>query len=248
MCIRALDYCPPIDITFGDYLRALVTADRDLVPHDPRNYRVAFVAAFRDRGIYPAGVRHLSPDNLVWEPPPLPFENLKSILSKLELTWGLEGDRRVAYDTASENAKKFHDWLIDPKHVSDEEFGALGFDRAIGPRSIGGVSGDLAGVEVHSVRPARRIGPDGQSRTDLVVELTQTLRTANQDPYRGGCTLLIDLEKRAVRYFVRKRLTSPDYVSTQLKYRVALSDNLRASYFDEPPGGREPFALVHSHS
>ena len=41
------------------------------------------------------------------------------------------------------------------------------------------------------MRPARRIGPDGQSRTDLVVEITQTLRDANQFPYRGGCTLLI---------------------------------------------------------
>jgi hypothetical protein len=27
ICIRALDYCPPVDIDFGDYLRALITAD-----------------------------------------------------------------------------------------------------------------------------------------------------------------------------------------------------------------------------
>src|SRR6185437_7273650 len=32
MCIRALDYCPPVDLTFGDYLRAIITADHDLVP------------------------------------------------------------------------------------------------------------------------------------------------------------------------------------------------------------------------
>ena len=32
ICIRALDYCPPTDITFGEYLRALVTADYDLKP------------------------------------------------------------------------------------------------------------------------------------------------------------------------------------------------------------------------
>jgi len=34
MCIRALDYCPPVGITFGEYLRALITADYDLVPDD----------------------------------------------------------------------------------------------------------------------------------------------------------------------------------------------------------------------
>src|SRR5262249_52308599 len=29
VCIRALDYMPPVDITFGDFLRALITADYD---------------------------------------------------------------------------------------------------------------------------------------------------------------------------------------------------------------------------
>src|SRR5205823_2802251 len=33
MCIRALDYCPPVDVTFGEYLRAVITADTELV-HD----------------------------------------------------------------------------------------------------------------------------------------------------------------------------------------------------------------------
>ena len=32
MCIRAIDYCPPVDMTFGQYLRAVITADKDLVP------------------------------------------------------------------------------------------------------------------------------------------------------------------------------------------------------------------------
>src|SRR6266852_2103668 len=41
MCIRAIDYCPPVDITYGDYMRSLITADYDLVPEDDRQYRVA---------------------------------------------------------------------------------------------------------------------------------------------------------------------------------------------------------------
>src|SRR6202140_3551967 len=66
MCIRALDYCPPVDLTFGDYLRALVTADRDMIAEDVRGYRVALIDAFRKRGIFARGVTNLSEDSLIW--------------------------------------------------------------------------------------------------------------------------------------------------------------------------------------
>ena len=79
MCIRALDYCPPVDVTFGDYLRAIITADRDLVPLDDRGYRVAFISAFRDRGIFPTNVAHLAEDSLVWETPPLSPDHQKAL-------------------------------------------------------------------------------------------------------------------------------------------------------------------------
>ena len=68
MCIRALDYCPPVDITFGDYLRAIVTADFEFDPVDDEHRRVAFVEAFRRRGIVPDNVRTLSVDGLLWRP------------------------------------------------------------------------------------------------------------------------------------------------------------------------------------
>jgi hypothetical protein len=64
MCIRALDYCPPVDLNFGDFLRAIVTADSDLVADDNRDYRLAFIDAFRKRGIYPEGIRTLSVESL----------------------------------------------------------------------------------------------------------------------------------------------------------------------------------------
>jgi hypothetical protein len=67
ICIRALDYCPPVDIDFGDYLRALITADRDVYPNDTRSYRVAFIDAFRQHGIYPRSLRSLSEEGLTWD-------------------------------------------------------------------------------------------------------------------------------------------------------------------------------------
>ena len=66
MCIRAIDYCPPVGITFGDYLRAIITADYDLNPDDVAGYRLAFVESFRQWGIHPAGMRSMSVESLLW--------------------------------------------------------------------------------------------------------------------------------------------------------------------------------------
>jgi hypothetical protein len=66
MCIRAIDYCPPVDITFGDYLRAVITADLDINPTDEFGYRIAFVESFRAWGIYPHGTKSMSIESLRW--------------------------------------------------------------------------------------------------------------------------------------------------------------------------------------
>ena len=71
--IRAVDYCPPVDLKLGEYLRAIVTADFDLVPDDPWAYREAFVRAFRRYGITVDAVSDLSDDALLWCPPERPL-------------------------------------------------------------------------------------------------------------------------------------------------------------------------------
>ena len=91
MCIRALDYCPAVDITFGEYLRALITADVDLVPDDRYGYRVAFMEAFRDRGILPRDVRTVSEETLAWntlEDPQPPW--LGPVLDAMKFRWNRE--------------------------------------------------------------------------------------------------------------------------------------------------------------
>ena len=66
MCIRAIDYCPPVGITFGAYLRAIVTADHDMNPIDRQNWRLAFIESFREWGISPRGARSMAEDSLLW--------------------------------------------------------------------------------------------------------------------------------------------------------------------------------------
>ena len=66
ICARALDYCPPVDITFGDFLRAILTADLDFHPDDPDGVRDAFMEAFRLRGIVADEAVSYSESSLFW--------------------------------------------------------------------------------------------------------------------------------------------------------------------------------------
>jgi subtilisin family serine protease len=246
MCIRALDYCPPVDMTFGEYLRALVTADADLVPDDDLGYRIAFIEAFRRRGIYPSDVRTLSADSLHWQEPTLELRNLAEMLRKLDLQWDLRADRRRAFEVSKENGCRVHDWLVaGAVRPSDE--------RQMGITLSGREGEPAPSVEVHSVRPVRRVGPDGQLLTDLVLEITQR-RQVPIDPddpglgtmmFRGGCTLLINLQSAAVRFCVAKNIESTDRLAEQRKFLGRPTDpSLYATYFDKI-GGEERFALLH---
>jgi hypothetical protein len=251
ICIRALDYCPPVDLTFGEYLRALITADADLVPDDKYGYRTAFIEAFRNRGIYPWDVKHLSPGSLLWEPPPLPLQkaNVRAVLDRMSIDWDMSVKREAAYKSSEENAKIFWHWLMDPKQVSDEEIAALGLLRIDKPRpdKIGAWTGELRRIEIHSVRPARRVGPDGNIRSDLIVEITQSFRPSDRPGVRlrGGCTLLIDLATAEVRYMVRKKVQSPDRLASQLRLAADAAGELRANYFASKSASSEPFAMMH---
>ena len=104
-------------------------------------------------------------------------------------------------------------------------------------------------IEVHSVRPSRRTAPDGNSSAMLVVEITQTFRA---DPdharYRGGCTVLVDLNTNEARYIIRKWLRGVVGANTQRKLGwwplCAPPSAVCATRHPATERG-EPFALLH---
>jgi hypothetical protein len=234
VCIRALDYCPPIDIDFGDYLRAMITADYDLVADDRFDYRLAIIDAFRRRGIYPRNVRNLSVESLLWRAPDGEGQKAfarvfrgRSKLRGLDPDWGLETDRRHIFDRVRGSQAKLHGWLLDPAASAAVQAANLVLEAGA-PEAFYRDKAGVPAFEVHSVRPARRIGPEGQSLTELVVEITQRRRGyydaevqreadsgSRQPPdpdfiFRGGCTLLIDADTASVRYCIYKNIRSED--------------------------------------
>ena len=66
MCIRALDYAPPTDLAFSDFLSAVLTADSEIVPDDSKyEYRKIVTKCFKDYGIEATS----KAEGGVWEPP-----------------------------------------------------------------------------------------------------------------------------------------------------------------------------------
>jgi hypothetical protein len=256
MCIRALDYCPPVDLTFGDYLRALITADYDLVRDDDRGYRVAIVEAFRKYGIYPLDVRNLSIDSLRWQKvtnqdfQPLLLPMVYKLRGMIQ-EWNLSGRRKEAYEVVRQKRAALHEWL---KSTARELQDVLGLD----------LRKPDAKFEVHSLRPARRVGPDGQLLVDLVIEITQSraeyldlkiqeqVESGSINPvpqadffFRGGCTLLVDPVTSQVRYCIVKKISSQGRLARQRQFMTEDTDNpLRGMYF-QTARHKEPFAFLH---
>lgn len=107
-CARALDYLPPVDVTFGDFLRAVMTSETDYDAADREGVREAWMQAFRRRGILPDDAPFFSEQALCWpiQPPgifvkglpfggPLGLSYLESQRTAAALTAFVDGNRRL---------------------------------------------------------------------------------------------------------------------------------------------------------
>lgn len=263
ICIRALDYLPPVDVTFGDYLRALITADHDLVTDDARGYRIAFIEAFRRRGIYPKGCRSLSIENLLWSPleTQIKFPNL------WRRPFRYEESREKLFLDARRRAFELRNWILDNRDAFGETAArSLGLRLdADAPKTIRRRRDTrLPHVEVHSVRLADRIGPDGQREPQVIIEITQERRAyrtaelqAEMDDvgrrpgvrpdftFRGGATLIVDARTHEIRYAIVKAIDSEARLAAERAFRFGgAAETLGATYFGASRQ-REPFAFLH---
>jgi hypothetical protein len=252
ICIRALDYCPPLDLTFGEYLRALITADRDLVEDDDLHYRVAFIEAFRRRGIYSRDLRALSEESLLWSGP----EEGEVVLPPY-LLQGMQALRTFAQDMLytksreqvfrlSRQARRdIHKWLQD--------YFDAGPDGAAAGRYLGlnVVPKQKTTFEVRSVRIANRIGPDGNVLPQLIIELLQDdekphpVEGGGEFTFHGGCTIIADLRSLQIRYCIRKDVRSYGRLEREAAFHAAAQPSLRDTYFSSARLENEPFAMIH---
>jgi hypothetical protein len=217
IAIRALDYCPPTDIDFPDFLSALLTIDHEVVPDDSKyGYRDALLASFADYDIRPAAQADRGG---VWQ----------------------RFDKPLLY-----NRTHFDSMLRDKEEVFRfiwENRAALG----IGPNGY---------IEVESVCPSHRIGPDGFVLHETIAQFVQILTVQvselrglgitppkGMDPQRrvrlfGGGAMIFD-EYGHVKYVIGNNVDNHVRQSARLNY---LWD---AGYFDRPQDGMSRFAQLH---
>lgn len=162
-CLRAFDYMPVLDPDFGDFLRAMITADYELNPSDRHGRRAALIEAFRARGIYPSGVHSLGEDALLLpDASAVGLPPLEGVVREMIVPELIAMDRLTTappeevYEIGKSSDKRksaIHDQLWG--------FGRRNADRL-------GLDGDS--IEVSGFNPTFRVGEDGKLRTEMVVQ------------------------------------------------------------------------------
>ena len=251
MCIRAFEYLPPVDITYSDYLRALVTADHELTPDDPLELRNALIEAFRVRGVELTEVRSLSLDALKW-----PNRTVSAPLPAADVAREIaEGARRFGVGAASYRTPGFdpaalHAWAVQHSRELD-------LDPA-------------RRIQVHGFHSNWRVTREGGLKIEVVAQFVQR---AEPDefaglagvPFRGGVTVVADADG-FVRFVISKTLPKVDSEKASRNPRFAAGlarlerlrdyiDDMDLSdpramfdndiYFDRRQGVRANIAALH---
>lgn len=258
ICIRALDYCPPVDLTFADYLRAMITADHDLVPSDPWGYRVAIAESFRQRAIFPEHVITFGEETLLWHSPTgtqvsrmfqSTGQQLELFASHLlhvdpgstQLPVPAPGARRRIFTLTRDARRILHGRIM--KYIKD--LTTANRDALAGEIGLN-LSGDEPHFEVHTVALAERQGPDGRMIRHFVVTLVQS-KTVQEDgrsiELLSGATVLLNRFDRSVNCIITKNALSP---GREMRNRSFALDQIAQDnpYFKVSKNHR--FALIHA--
>ena len=212
LLMRAIDYCPPVDMHLGELLRAMITADYELVRDDKDGYREALIDAFVQRGILPHGVANLSEQALLWRAPQVEHPTLD------ELSFGrlhFDGDpgRPAGSEELQRQADALGTYVAQPAMA--REFGL------VAPGTPGFAAGGIGLPTVMSIRSARRATPDRRVVFDLVAEVVQCCRVAPADgpayPVYCGSTVILDPDG-AIRYIIGKSAFGEDRIGQTAQF------------------------------
>lgn len=219
MAIRALDYTPPTDLQFSDYLSALITADKELVPDDTRyGYRKILLQSFADYGVEPASI------------------------NSLDGSW--EGcDAKLTYDRSH-----FESMMRDPDEVFRfvwENREALklheqAYTKVISVRPCMRIGPDGFALRETVAEYIQMMTIQAQELQyfDPPIGKPEGLDQSREVTIYGGGALIFD-EYGRLKYHINNRVENVGRQTPRLKYLW------KCGYFDVATGTRTAFARLH---
>lgn len=222
MAIRALDYCPPVDLTFSDYLAAMLTADSETVPDDTRyKFRAVLRESFALYGIDPPK-ETTTPTTGEWKP----FDSSVSI-----------NYNRTHFDSMQHDKDEVFRFVWENRHTLGLDDRAYTRIESVRPSVRQGPDGFFLRETVCEYVQVMRIF-GAEVRSSLGIDRPEGMPTTQPITAYGGGTLVFD-EYGQIKYHIAQSIGDGKRQSARLQY---LWEN---GLLDEPRDARSRFANIH---
>jgi hypothetical protein len=201
MAIRALDYCPPVDLNFSAYLSALLTADTEVTPDDTQfNYRQMVRDTFASYGIDPASLR-TDAQSGCW----LPFGRDSEIVYWRNHSEHMLHDKEEVFRFIWENRRA----------LKIDERGYVRIDSVRGSVRQGPDGFFLRETICEYVQVAKIFGAEVKS--NLGIERPEGMPSTQPITAYGGGTIVFDQFGR-IKYHIEHRLDDAARQEARLEY------------------------------
>lgn len=220
MAIRAIDYCPSVDLSFSDYLSALLTVDREVVPDDKYGYRAALLKNFRGYGIEP---RSTGADGS-WS------------RSDREFVYS-----RTHFDSMLRDREEVFRFIWENREPL--QLGDLGYIDVQSVRPSIRIAPDGFILRETIVEYVQRLTMTAKELADdFKVKMPPGLAGWRRVSILGGGTIVFD-EYGQVKYQIANQLLLSKTDRVRQSQRIA--HLFAGGYFDQPLDTRNRFALMH---
>jgi hypothetical protein len=216
MCIRAIDYSPPTDLQFCDFLSALLTADYEVHPDDSLyEFRRVLLERFRAYGIEPTS----KAENGMWEPP------------NVDLTYA-----HTHFDNLQRDADEVFRFIWQNRQKLGLHEDA--YSRVISVRPCLRVGLDGFALRETVAEYVQVIDLRAKELANLDIQKPEGMEDDRLLRLYGGGALIFD-EYCRLKYHVRNKIANVERQTQRLKYLW------RYGYFKDGAEAQRNFAEMH---
>ncbi|MFN7992116.1 MAG: hypothetical protein U0Q18_00850 [Bryobacteraceae bacterium] len=216
MCIRAIDYSPPTDLQFCDFLSAILTADHEIHPDDSKyQFRKVLLERFRAYGIEPTS----KAEDGMWEPPNVHLTYAHSHFENLQR----DADEVFRFVWQNRRALGLHEEA---------------YTRVISVRPCLRVGPDGFALRETVAEYIQMIDLRAMELADLGIEKPERMSDSKRIRLYGGGALVFD-EYCRLKFHVRNKIGNVERQTHRLRYLW------RFGYFKEGSDAQRSFAEMH---